>query len=57
MSAPMSATLATKTPSPSLALLRRLLESPGAVAGLAIMVVLVVLAIAAPLVAPHGPAE
>jgi dipeptide transport system permease protein len=53
-----TATAATTTPpSPTLALLRRLLENPGAVAGLAVMVVLVVLAITAPLVAPHGPAE
>jgi dipeptide transport system permease protein len=53
----MSSAVATKPPSPTLALLRRLLESPGAVAGLMVMIVLVVLAIAAPLVAPHGPAE
>jgi len=52
----MSTAVATP-PSPTLALLRRLLENPGAVAGLAVMVVLVVLAITAPLVAPHGPAE
>ena len=38
-------------------LLRRLVENRGAVAGLLVMVVLVVLALAAPLVAPHGPAE
>jgi len=50
-------TAVSAPPSPTLALLRRLLENPGAVAGLAVMVVLVVLAITAPLVAPHGPAE
>ena len=51
----MSATL-TRRP-PRFALARRLLENPGAVAGLAIMVALVLLAAAAPIVAPHGPAE
>ena len=49
----MSATLAA----PRAGLFRRLLENPGAVAGLAVMMVLIVLAIAAPVVAPHGPAE
>ena len=49
----MSATLAA----PRAGLFRRLLENPGAVAGLAVMTVLVVLALAAPVVAPHGPAE
>lgn len=49
MSAPLAA--------PRAGLFRRLLENPGAVAGLVVMVVLIVLAIAAPLVAPHGPAE
>ncbi len=49
----MSMTVAT----PRAGLFRRLLENPGAVAGLAIMVVLVVIAAAAPLIAPHGPAE
>ncbi len=47
----------TLTRTPRFAFARRLLESPGAVAGLAIMVALILLAIAAPLVAPHGPAE
>ncbi len=36
---------------------RRLLESPGAVAGLCVMAALVVVAAAAPQVAPHGPTE
>lgn len=36
---------------------RRLLENPGATAGLVVMILLVVIAAAAPLVAPHGPAE
>jgi dipeptide transport system permease protein len=49
----MSATLAA----PNAGLLRRLLENRGAAAGLAIMLLLVLIAIAAPLVAPHGPAE
>ena len=49
MSAPLAA--------PRAGLFRRLLENPGAVAGLAVMVVLIGLAIAAPVVAPHGPAE
>ena len=48
----MSATLAA----PRAGLFRRLLENPGAAAGLAVMAVLVVLALAAPVVAPHGPA-
>ncbi len=42
---------------PRAGLFRRLLENPGAVAGLVVMAVLIVLAIAAPVVAPHGPAE
>ncbi|HEY0203224.1 MAG TPA: ABC transporter permease subunit [Acetobacteraceae bacterium] len=42
---------------PSAGLFRRLVENRGAAAGLAVMALLVVLAIAAPLVAPHGPAE
>ncbi len=42
---------------PSAGLFRRLVENRGAAAGLALMTVLVALAIAAPLVAPHGPAE
>jgi dipeptide transport system permease protein len=49
----MSASIAA----PRFAFARRLLENRGAVGGLAIMVVLVILAAAAPLVAPHGPAE
>ena len=49
----MSATLAA----PRAGLFRRLLENPGAVAGLAVMAVLIAVAIAAPLIAPHGPAE
>jgi dipeptide transport system permease protein len=51
----MSATLAR--PLPRFAFLRRLLGSPGAVIGLIVLTALVVLAAAAPLVAPHGPAE
>jgi len=42
---------------PRSGLFHRLLENPGAVAGLVIMVVLIVVTIAAPVVAPHGPAE
>ena len=42
---------------PGAGLFRRLLENPGAVAGLAIMAVLVVVAALAPVVAPHGPAQ
>jgi dipeptide transport system permease protein len=49
----LSATVAA----PSAGLFRRLVENRGAAAGLAVMALLVVLAIAAPLVAPHGPAE
>ena len=49
----MSATIAP----PNAGVLRRLVESPGPVAGLSIMVVLVLLALFAPLVAPYGPAE
>ncbi len=49
----MSAAVGT----PRAGLFRRLLENAGAVAGLAIMVVLIVVAAAAPVVAPHGPAE
>ena len=49
----VSATLAA----PRAGLFRRLLENPGAVAGLAVMAVLIVIAMAAPLIAPHGPAE
>ncbi len=49
----MSATLAA----PRAGLFRRLLENPGAAAGLAVMAVLIVLAVASPVVAPHGPAE
>jgi len=43
--------------SPGSGLFQRLLESPGAVAGLAIMAALVAAAAAAPVIAPHGPAE
>jgi dipeptide transport system permease protein len=43
--------------SPRAGLFRRLLENPGAVAGLAVMAVLVIVAAAAPAVAPHSPAE
>ncbi len=53
----MSTTVATTPPSPAFALVRRLLENPGAVAGFIVMLVLIGLAIFAPLVAPHGPAE
>ena len=49
--------VSTPLAAPRAGLFRRLLENPGAVAGLVVMVVLIVLAIAAPLVAPHGPAE
>ena len=49
----MSATVAT----PRTGLLPRLLENRGAAAGLAIMVVLVIVAALAPLIAPYGPAE
>jgi dipeptide transport system permease protein len=49
----MSASVAA----PRFAFARRLLENRGAIGGLAIMVVLVILAALAPLVAPHGPAE
>ena len=48
----MSATLAREP-----GVLGRLVASPGPMAGLVVMVVLVVLAAFAPLVAPHGPAE
>ena len=43
--------------SPNAGLFRRLLDNRGAAAGLAIMVLLVLVAAAAPLVTPHGPAE
>ena len=49
----MSTTLAA----PNAGLFRRLLENRGAAAGLAIMALLVLIAAAAPLVAPYGPAE
>ncbi len=49
----MSATLAQ----PRFPLLRSLLSSPGAALGLFIMLALVVIAAAAPALAPHGPAE
>jgi len=51
--AALSATVST----PRAGLFRRLLENPGAVAGLAVMVVLIAVAAAAPVIAPHGPAE
>ena len=47
----------TTVAAPSAGLFRRVVENRGAAAGLAVMALLVVLAIAAPLVAPHGPAE
>jgi dipeptide transport system permease protein len=47
----------TVTRTQHFAFARRLLESPGAVVGLVIMVALVILAAAAPYIAPHGPAE
>ncbi len=43
--------------SPNAGALRRLLENPAAAAGLAIMVLLVVVAALAPVIAPHGPAQ
>ena len=43
--------------SPNAGLFRRLLDNRGAAAGLAIMALLVLVAVAAPLVTPHGPAE
>jgi len=49
----MSATAAN----PNAGLFRRLLDNRGAAAGLAIMALLVLVAVAAPLVTPHGPAE
>ncbi len=49
----LSATVST----PRAGLFRRLLENRGAAAGLAVMAALVIVAAAAPLVAPHGPAE
>jgi dipeptide transport system permease protein len=49
----MSATVAA----PRFGFARRLLENPGAIAGLAVMVVLVIHAALAPLVAPHSPTE
>ncbi len=42
---------------PRFAFARRLLASPGAVAGLIVMLALAIVAASAPLVAPHGPAE
>ncbi len=42
---------------PNAGLFRRLLDNRGAAAGLAIMALLVLVAAAAPLVTPHGPAE
>ncbi len=55
MGPPVSGTAAIRPP--RLALLRRLLEKPGAVAGLLVMLVLVAAGRGAPYVAPHGPAE
>jgi len=49
----MSATAAN----PNAGLFRRLLDNRGAAAGLAVMALLVLVAVAAPLVTPHGPAE
>ena len=49
--------LSATVTAPSAGLFRRLVENRGAAAGLAVMALLVVLALAAPLVAPHGPAE
>jgi len=49
----MSATAA----SPGNGLFRRLVENRGAAAGLAVMLLLVVLAAGAPLIAPYGPAD
>jgi len=51
------AALSTAGAAPRSGLFRRLLENPGAAAGLAIMAALIVVAIAAPVIAPHGPAE
>ena len=51
----MSTTLTRRPFGP--AVLRRLLESPGAVVGLLVMIALVITAAAAPSIAPHGPAE
>ncbi len=55
--APPAAVPAAAAAPPNAGLLRRLLENRGAAVGLAIMCALVVLAAAAPLAAPHGPAE
>ena len=43
--------------SPGGGLFRRLVENRGAAAGLAVMLLLVVLAAGAPLIAPYGPAD
>ncbi len=51
------AALSVTVSAPHAGLFRRLLENPGAVAGLAVMAVLVIVAVAASAVAPHGPAE
>ena len=53
-------TVAEDLPSPGRpprAVLWRLTESPGALAGLVIVALLVLAALAAPLIAPHGPAD
>ena len=42
---------------PNAGLFRRVVQNPGAAAGLAVMVLLVIVAALAPVVAPHGPAE
>ncbi len=57
MTAPAAHVAPGAAVAPSAGLFRRLVENRGAAAGLAVMALLVVLAIAAPLVAPHGPAE
>ncbi len=47
----------TLTRAPRFAFARRLLGSPGALAGFVLLLILIMVAAAAPLVAPHGPAE
>ena len=42
---------------PNAGLFRRVVQNPGAAAGLAVMVLLLIVAALAPAVAPHGPAE
>ncbi len=53
----MSGAVVAAVPSPAAAFFRRLLENRGAVVGLAVAGLLVVAAVLAPLLAPHGPAE